>query len=272
MVVDVERAVIAWPGETPRTSPLKRAAQHSHGALASPPHFVLIDPHTLSREGLARLLSDTFAGARIDAHASAHALLADHTSSIGGATVLVAAHNGLQSVDDVLSELKARRLRDGAGPVVLLSQSWEIAAVRHALSLGVRGCISTASDLRVVAAALRLVIEGGTYIPPECLMHESAQIHAPGISACNKIDAIASFTPQQQKVLMALLDGKSNKRIARDLSLCESTVKVHVRHIMRKMDVTNRTQVAMRLMREETGSKADATQPMATKCALGPTL
>jgi DNA-binding NarL/FixJ family response regulator len=142
-----------------------------------------------------------------------------------------------------LAELAAAGLCQMGASVVVLSDRWEMPAVKLALSLGVRGCISLSVNFRVVAAALRLVFEGGTYVPPEVLLADSGangQIVLP-----QNENSRAPFTPQEQRVLSALLEGKSNKRIARDLDLCESTVKVHVRHIMRKLGVNNRTQVAL---------------------------
>jgi DNA-binding NarL/FixJ family response regulator len=53
-----------------------------------------------------------------------------------------------------------------------------------------------------------------------------------------------SFTNRQSQVLACLREGKPNKLIAYELTMCESTVKVHVRHIMKKLGATNRTQVA----------------------------
>jgi len=57
--------------------------------------------------------------------------------------------------------------------------------------------------------------------------------------------AVSELTPRELAVLALLGRGQSNKRIARELDLSEATVKVHVRHIMRKVGATNRTQVAL---------------------------
>jgi len=55
------------------------------------------------------------------------------------------------------------------------------------------------------------------------------------------------FTPRQAAVVEALRQGKPNKIIAYELDMRESTVKVHIRHIMKKLNATNRTQVAFML-------------------------
>ena len=55
------------------------------------------------------------------------------------------------------------------------------------------------------------------------------------------------FTPREARIAEALRKGKANKIIAYDLNLCESTVKVHIRNIMKKLKATNRTEVAYKL-------------------------
>jgi DNA-binding NarL/FixJ family response regulator len=54
-----------------------------------------------------------------------------------------------------------------------------------------------------------------------------------------------AFSPRQLQVLERLRQGKQNKIIAYELGMCESTVKVHIRHIMRKLNARNRTQVVL---------------------------
>ena len=55
---------------------------------------------------------------------------------------------------------------------------------------------------------------------------------------------IEGFTQRQAEILDCLRRGMANKLIAYELDMCESTVKVHIRHIMKKLNATNRTQVA----------------------------
>jgi DNA-binding NarL/FixJ family response regulator len=62
------------------------------------------------------------------------------------------------------------------------------------------------------------------------------------------------FSPRQSQVLEGLRQGKQNKIIAYELGMCESTVKVHLRHIMRKLNARNRTQVVLLTNRMHRGS------------------
>ncbi len=130
-------------------------------------------------------------------------------------------------------------------PVIVISDREEVEAVAEALECGVRGYIPTSISLPVVVGAIYLVQAGGIYAPPYALMETSRRStlrltdHAmPGNSA------MPGFTRRQMQVLAFLRQGTPNKIIAHELAMCESTVKVHVRHIMKKLRATNRTQVA----------------------------
>jgi DNA-binding NarL/FixJ family response regulator len=70
--------------------------------------------------------------------------------------------------------------------------------------------------------------------------HRSAQAQTP-----DKTDWPCSFSPRQRQVLERLNEGKQNKIIAYELGMAESTVKVHIRHIMKKLNARNRTQVVL---------------------------
>jgi DNA-binding NarL/FixJ family response regulator len=129
--------------------------------------------------------------------------------------------------------------------LVLLSDLDEPDEVAKAFKLGVRGYIPTNVPIKQAIEAIRLVSAGGTYVPPSILslsLKPAQPQVAPGIeeSQCAKM-----FTPRQLEVLQRLWQGKQNKTIAYDLNMCESTVKVHIRHIMKKLRARNRTQVVL---------------------------
>jgi DNA-binding NarL/FixJ family response regulator len=90
---------------------------------------------------------------------------------------------------------------------------------------------------------MRLVGAGGTFAPTSILLHASEPSATPAAhyNVCKK----AVFTARQLAVLVALRRGKANKQIAYELNMREGTVKVHVRHIMKKLRAKNRTEVAI---------------------------
>jgi DNA-binding NarL/FixJ family response regulator len=124
-------------------------------------------------------------------------------------------------------------------PVAVLSDYEDPASIREAFNNGVRGYIPTSLASRVAVEAVRLVCAGGTFAPAATLLCE-ADSPQPSVSE----PLIEGFTQRQSQILDCLRRGMANKLIAYELNMCESTVKVHIRNIMKKLNATNRTQVA----------------------------
>jgi DNA-binding NarL/FixJ family response regulator len=121
--------------------------------------------------------------------------------------------------------------------------------VGNALRQGIRGYIPTTLTSQILMGALRLVQAGGTFVPAgaltEALSHQPIAFEAAKPEVVAALDR-CGLTPRQREVLNLLRQGKPNKIIAHELAMRESTVKVHVRQIMRKMRVSNRTEAAFR--------------------------
>jgi DNA-binding NarL/FixJ family response regulator len=122
-------------------------------------------------------------------------------------------------------------------PVVVQSNDRPGHQVLELLKIGVHGFIPTSVSSEVAVQALRLVCAGGTFVPSSCL--DSLPDKALGTS-----DGAGFLTGRQLQVVEAIRQGKPNKIIAYELNMCESTVKVHVRAIMKKLKARNRTEVA----------------------------
>lgn len=147
----------------------------------------------------------------------------------------------------VLEDIDRLNRRLPEVPIVMLADLEESSHIIQALHHGVRGYIPTTLRPRVAIQAIRLVLAGGTFVPAKALVECSTEEKLPAPANRFRQAIIESFTPRQSEVLRHLREGKSNKAIAYELDMCESTVKVHVRHIMRKLKATNRTQVAFLL-------------------------
>jgi len=124
-------------------------------------------------------------------------------------------------------------------PTVILSDAEEPRQIVAALEQGARGYISTTMPLQVALEALQLVQAGGLFVPATSLM-AAAKSTDPGGAR----NTTHGFTSRQAAVVEALRRGKANKIIAYELNMRESTVKVHVRNIMKKLKARNRTEVA----------------------------
>jgi DNA-binding NarL/FixJ family response regulator len=121
-------------------------------------------------------------------------------------------------------------------PVIILGDVDSFDLIRAAFDSGVRGYIPTVSTtLELAIQIMHLVKVGGTFVPPSSLSPRGI----PRITT-------QQFTPRQLAVLDRLKLGKSNKIIAFELAMSESSVKAHIQNIMKKMSVTNRTEVACR--------------------------
>lgn len=136
-------------------------------------------------------------------------------------------------------------------PSVVLSSTEDPHHVVEALEAGVKGYITTSMPFAVVLAALRFVAVGGTFAPAGSLVGAARLPETPPVS---KEKPSLRFTARQTAVVNALSKGMANKTIAHELNLCESTVKVHVRKIMRKLNATNRTQAAFLANERKSGA------------------
>jgi DNA-binding NarL/FixJ family response regulator len=152
--------------------------------------------------------------------------------------------------NDDFALLSALCREDPDLPVVVLSGSTDPTHMRRALDLGASGYITKSSTADVMLSALRLILAGGIYVPPDMLRETSAAsersaVVQPPAHATPDQPTGTSLTGRQLDVLICLADGKSNKQIARELDLSENTVKIHVAAILRALGVTNRTQAAV---------------------------
>lgn len=128
-------------------------------------------------------------------------------------------------------------------PVVVMSDDDDDAeAIVKSIELGARGFIPASVNLVVAVVAMHLVHAGGIYVP-ESILRSSRRLLCEA-SNSGKQEIHGFFTERQAAVVRALRQGKPNKIIAYELAMRESTVKVHIRNIMKKLKATNRTEVA----------------------------
>lgn len=136
-------------------------------------------------------------------------------------------------------------------PLVVISEDDSALGVIEALKAGVRGFISARTPPAIVFQTLHFILAGGVYFPPSALLQAQALSSGTdwrrmsGPTHVTYRAQCSSLTERQAAVWRLLQRGHSNKVIARELAMCESTVKVHMRQIMRKLGATNRTQAAL---------------------------
>jgi DNA-binding NarL/FixJ family response regulator len=149
-----------------------------------------------------------------------------------------------------LSALGGMRERHPAIPVVILSGAHDYHTIVRALNLGARGFILKTDERQIMLSALELVFAGGIYIPREILALESSTVArtASARGAANRRPtklADLVLTGRQLDVLRAMMKGKCNKAICREINLAEPTVKNHVTAILRALGVSSRVEAVL---------------------------
>ena len=154
------------------------------------------------------------------------------------------------SLLEASGEACASALKDlseyGSGrPVIVLASTNDAGLARAAIGHGAKGFIPVTMGFEIAIEVIRFILAGGTYVPPDCLLALDG-VGRPAPTTVSRPNVLSS---RELSVVRAIQQGKSNKIIAYELNMCLSTVKVHVRNIMRKMNARNRTDVAMVAMK-----------------------
>ena len=223
--------------------------------------IALIDPKPLTRRSIADMLAEALPDYLTVAASSCEELLEVQGKSVVSPRLIVVYIRSAGVTDCcVQNALEFVRLRLPEAQVIVLSDRDDVEDVNEALTHGVRGYIPTSVEAEVAFAALRLIDAGGTYIPAHGRRPATAK---PGIgveSERRELPVELDLTPRELSVLDLLREGKPNKLIATGLNMEESTVKVHVRNILKKLHAANRTHaasVANRLLGQHTQPNID---------------
>ena len=197
---------------------------------------LLVDDHPLFREGLAMLITQGFP--ELQLHQAGG--IAEALERIGteGDIALVLLDLGLPDSNGMQG---LQRLREHAPEVtvVVLSANESPETVLAAIDAGAAGFIPKTSRLGVMQAALRVVLNGGVYLPERLLGPTQPDTETDADAAA------LGLSPRQLDVLRLLIEGRPNKLICRELDLSESTVKTHLAAIFRKLNANTRTQAVV---------------------------
>jgi DNA-binding NarL/FixJ family response regulator len=202
---------------------------------------LLIDDHTLFREGLALLLHRVDPRLQTLEAGSFDEALAGWPRFGALDLALVDLHlPGLPGLDG-LSRLRAAA---PALPVVVVSSDDDPATVLSCIDRGAMGFIPKSASGDELVKALRTVLAGQAWLPPQALQF------VPGVASRSEPTPEAlGLTPRQADVLRLIVQGLSTKLICRALALSESTVKTHTAAVLRALNVTTRTQAVVAALR-----------------------
>jgi two-component system nitrate/nitrite response regulator NarL len=204
---------------------------------ATPIRIVVVDDHTLFRRGIIALLSQE----------PGFAVVGEAADGFEGIRTVLA-----QKPDVVLLDLNmpgisglealAAILKDAPGThVVMLTVSEDADDLVRALRNGALGYLLKNIDGEFLVASLRRASEGESVVSPEMTGKLVREVRG-GPGAAPRADALS---PREREILQHVAKGASNKEIARALDLAESTVKIHVQHVLRKLELASRLQAAI---------------------------
>lgn len=219
----------------------KYSSSASEGTAAQK-SLVLLDSRALDRECFAHSLRAHEVGMEVLAFGSIDEWRVER--DIHPPLAVIVLNIGGRKITDAAAELTALTAEFTELPVVVLAEADDLAQILGALEYGIRGYIPTSVGIDVCVEAINLAMAGGTFVPASSVMSMRQFIG----SASDAARPMAGmFTQRQEEVVRALRQGKANKIIAYELNLRESTVKVHIRNIMKKLKATNRTEVAYKI-------------------------
>jgi DNA-binding NarL/FixJ family response regulator len=213
--------------------------------LVSGPSVILyVDRRRLGRDCISEQLASHLSKWTIEPLASIRELPRDEDWS-GVSLVILHTHGASLSTAEVADEMKAIAETAPGAPLIVMSDLDDATEVHTGFQRGARGYLPAGLPFSQALAAIRFVCDGGTYIPACVLAAASAGQRASLTRPTDENGNPIQFSPRQLQVLERLKQGKQNKIIAYELGMCESTVKVHIRIIMRKLNARNRTQVVL---------------------------
>jgi len=212
---------------------------------APPPvRLMVVDDHTLFRRGLVALLAsdsslevigeagDAGEAVRKAATLQPDVILLDN--HLPGAT-------GIQSLPGLKDAAPAAR-------IILLTVSEDEQDLQAALRAGAHGYLLKTIEGDLLAQSIHRAMRGEPVISFEMtgkLVTAFQSAASPAPATASQPDPLAQLSAREQQVLQQIALGASNKEIARALSIAETTVKIHVQHILRKLDLTSRVQAAV---------------------------
>lgn len=219
----------------------------------SAPTGIVIEPHTLARTAIVTLLERELAGWRFIDMTSTASL--DRALGLDIRLITLNLAGRAVGSSSLRADLAAIAGRYPNAPIALLSDTDDISMATQALQMGIRGLFTTALPIEIALAGLRLVLAGGVFFPhPMGAFADGSARQVVAEDTPQEIGRLraddlnhADFTPREADVLAELQCGSSNKVIAGKLNLSGHTVKMHLQHIMRKLQVQNRTEVVARL-------------------------
>ncbi len=218
----------------------------SKSVTGEPATLLLVDDHPLLRKGLAQLV-DLDDGLTVVAEADngkqALALAVEHDPD------LILLDLNMQGMDG-LETLKAMREARVSARIIILTVSDNDEDVVCAITYGADGYLLKDMDPEDILKKIKEAAVGKMVIS-EKVTHILAGAIRKGDN--NRTSMLAKLTSREHDILKQISKGLSNKLIARELDISDGTVKVHVKHILKKLELRSRVEAAVWMINQNNG-------------------
>jgi DNA-binding NarL/FixJ family response regulator len=213
--------------------------------------ILLVDDHTLFRDGLTLLIEKLSPEHTVIAAASAGEAF-DHLATSSDVAIVLM-DLGLPGMSGT-EAIRILRQQHPDIPIVVLSGTQDVDTVLQAVRAGAMGFIPKSHSSKLLMGALHFIlVHKGIYLPPELVLTVAEGVSATAASSPAKasdMDTVTKpgdlgLTPRQADVLYYVLQGKSNKAIARLLGVEDNTVRTHVTVVLKALRVTTRTEAVV---------------------------
>lgn len=200
--------------------------------------ILLVDDHPMLRQGVAQLI-EMEEGLRVIAQAGDGREAVRKCDELNPDLVLLDLNmKGMSGIET----LKILKEKEPATKVVIFSVSDNQADVTAALRAGADGYLLKDSEPEDLLPAIKQAALGEQVFSPELAGVMARALRKEDEASAN---AMAELTPRETSIVGLIAQGKSNKVIARELSIAEATVKVHVKHLLKKLSLGSRVEAAL---------------------------
>ena len=209
--------------------------------------LLVVDDHPLFRRGLVSLLSqdsrfsvvgeagDIGEAFRILSHQEPDLLLLDnHLPGVKGVEAIVSLKQGHENLR-----------------ILMLTVSEDEDDLANALQNGADGYLLKTLESDQLCEAIVKVAEGQSVVSPEMMSKLVSALRQPTVPSAiesnngHPLKVLERLSPREMEIFLLIAKSLSNKHIARDLDIAETTVKIHIQHIFKKLEMTSRVQVAV---------------------------
>lgn len=216
-------------------------------------NILIVDDHALFRSGLGELLERR--GITVVAAVGDCSRGIELVDELSPDVVLLDMRMPQMSGVEVLKSLR----ESGAKmPIAMLTTSRDESDVIQSLQGGANGYLLKDMEPDDLITALNNIVLGQTVVAPELAVVLARAVQGESTPESAQQKNLSDLTKREREILCLLAEGQSNKVIARNLGISDGTVKLHVKAILRKLEVHSRVEAAVIAVEQEMCARGDA--------------